>query len=116
MAFGLLIRGFEAAVKERDGQRLFETYKLLLLIYKSQKHPKYVTLHYLIKVCAILPEFEAERIKWNRVVNLHGGRACNIPLDLRKEHQDKLLKILSKGLGLIWMNKVLHGLQALLML
>lgn len=101
MAFGLLIRGFEDAVKEGDGQRLFETYKLLLLIYKSHKHPKYayVTLHYLIKVCAILPEFEAERLKWNRVVNLHGGKACNIPLDLRKEHQNKLLKILWKGLG-----------------
>ena len=101
MAFGLLIRGFEDAVKEGDGQRLFETYKLLLLIYKSHKHPKYayVTLHYLIKVFAILPEFEAERLKWNRVVNLLGGKACNIPLDLRKEHQNKLLKILWKGLG-----------------
>ena len=100
-AFGLLIRGFEDAVKERDGKRLFETCKLLLLIYKSHKHPKYayVTLHYLIKVCAILPEFEGERFKWNRFVNLHGGRACNIPLDLRKEHQNKLLKILWKGLG-----------------
>ena len=36
----LLIRGFEDAVKEGDGQCLFETYKLLLLIYKSHKHPK----------------------------------------------------------------------------
>ena len=118
MAFGLLIRGFEDAVKEGDGQRLFETYKLLLLIYKSHKHPKYayVTLHYLIKVCAILPEFEAERLKWNRVVNLHGGKACNIPLDLRKEHQNKLLRSYGRDWGLIWMNKVLHGLQALLML
>ena len=35
--------------------------------------PKYAheTLHYLIKVCAILPKFEAGRPKWNRVVNLN---------------------------------------------
>lgn len=92
---------FEDAVKEGDGQRLFEIYKLLLLIYKSNKHPKYayVTLLYLVKICAILPEFEAERLKWNRAVNLYGGKACNIPLDLRKEHQNNLLKILWKGLG-----------------
>lgn len=69
--------GFENAVKEGDEQRLFETYKLLLLIYKSDQHPKYAyeTLHYLIKFCAIL--FEAGRPKWNSVVNLHGGKACN---------------------------------------
>ena len=77
MTFGLLIMGFEDAVKEGDEQWLFETYKLLLLIYKSHQHPKfaYETLHYLIKVCAILPKFEAGRSKWNRFVNLHGGKA-----------------------------------------
>ncbi len=92
---------FEDAVKEGDGQRLFEIYKLLLLIYKSTKHPKYayVTLLYLAKICAILPEFEAERLKWNRVVNLYGGKACNVPLDLRKEHQNNLLKILWRAVG-----------------
>lgn len=36
---------------------------------------------------------------WNRVVNLYGGKACNVPLDLRKEHQNNLLKILWKALG-----------------
>lgn len=65
--------GFEDAVKEGDEQWLFETYKLLLLIDKSHHHPKYAheTLHYLINVCPILPEFEAGRPKWNRVVNLN---------------------------------------------
>ena len=88
-------------MKEGDGQRLFETYKLLLLIYKANKHPKYayVTLHYLAKICAILPEFEAERLKWNRFINLYGGKASNIPFDLRKEHQNNLLKIMWKEVG-----------------
>lgn len=92
---------FEDAVKEGDGQRIYELYKLFLLIYKSHKHTKYayVTLHYLVRISAILPEFEADRPKWNRVVNLHGGKACNVPMDLRKEHQNNLLKILWKALG-----------------
>lgn len=92
---------FEDAVKEGDGQRIYELYKLFLLIYKSHKHTKYayVTLHYLVRISAILPEFEADRLKWNRVVNLHGGKACNVPMDLRKEHQNNLLKILWKALG-----------------
>lgn len=33
------------------------------------------------------------------MVNLYGGKACNIPLDLRKEHQNNLLKTLWKSLG-----------------
>lgn len=101
LALGLILMGFEDAVKEGDGQRLFETYKLLLLIYKSNKHPKYayVTLHYLARICATLPKFEAERLKWNRVINLHGGKACNVPLDLRKEHQNNLMKTLWKAVG-----------------
>lgn len=92
---------FEDAVKEGDGQRIYELYQLFLLIYKSHKHTKYayVTLHYLVRISAILPEFEADRLKWNRVVNLHGGKACNVPMDLRKEHQNNLLKILWKALG-----------------
>ena len=88
-------------MKEGDGDRIYELYKLLLLIYKSHKHPKYayVTLLYLVRISAILPEFEAERLKWNRVVNLHGGKACNVPMDLRKEHQNNLMKVLWKALG-----------------
>ena len=72
MVFGLIIMAFEDAVKEGDGQRVYDLYKLLLLIYKYNKHPKYayVTLHYLVRIAALLPEFDAERLKWNRVVNL----------------------------------------------
>lgn len=88
MVFGLFIRGFEDVVKEGDGQRFFEIYKLLFLIYKFYKYFKYVyvILYYFIKVCVILFEFEVERFKWNRVVNLYGGKVCNIFLDLRKEY------------------------------
>jgi len=101
LTFGLILMAFEDAVKEGDGQRLYEIYKLTLLIYKAKKHPKYayVNLLHLVKISAVLPEFEAERLKWNRFVNTHGGKACNIPLDLRKEHQNHLLKVLWRALG-----------------
>jgi hypothetical protein len=72
-----------------------------LLIFKANKHPKYayVNLLYLVKICAILPEFEAERMKWNRFINTRGGKGLNIPLDLHKEHQNRLLKVMWRALG-----------------
>lgn len=81
MGLGLLFMAFEDALKEGDGQHIFETYKPLHLVYKSKKHPKcaYVTLHYLTRICATFPKFGAERLKWNRAFNLHGGKACNVP-------------------------------------
>jgi len=101
MSFGLLLMSFEDAVKEGDGQRLFNIYKWMLLLYKANNHPKYayINLLYLVKICAILPEFEAERLKWNRFINNKGGKGLNIPLDLHKEHQNKLLKTMWRALG-----------------
>lgn len=74
--FGLVLLSFEDAVREGDGQRLFEIYKLLLLIYKSKGHTKYAyaTLLYLVKICALFSEYEANRLKWNRFFNNHGGK------------------------------------------
>jgi len=92
---------FEDAVREGDGQRLFDIYKVTLLLFKAKQHPKYayVNLLYLVKICAILPEFEAERMKWNRFINTHGGKGLNIPLDLHKEHQNRMLKTMWRSLG-----------------
>jgi hypothetical protein len=89
----LIILAFEDSVNEGDGERLYDIYKLALLLYKSNNHFKYayVTLLNLVKICAILPEFEAERLKWNRFVNNQGKKGSNIPLDLKKEHQNRVL-------------------------
>lgn len=101
LMLGLIIMSFEDAVKEGDGERLFQLYKILLLIYKAHGHTKYayVTLLYLVKIHALLPEFEAHQLKWNRFYNTHGEKGKNIPLDLRKEHQNRLLKTMWKALG-----------------
>ena len=53
---------FEDAVKEGDGQCLFD-------VYKANGHTKYAyeTLLYLTKICSILPEFEAHRLKMGQI-------------------------------------------------
>jgi hypothetical protein len=101
LMFGLILMAFEDAVKEGDGQRLFEIYKLFLLLYKANGHTKYAyaTLLYLVKICSIFSEYEANRLKWNRFYNNHGGKGKNIPLDLKKEHQNKQLKKMWRALG-----------------
>lgn len=101
LSFGLLLFSFEDAVKEGDGQRLFDIYKVTMLLFKANNHPKYayINLLYLVKIHAILPQFEAERLKWNRFINTKGGKGLNIPLDLHKEHQNKLLKTMWRALG-----------------
>ena len=65
---------FNDAVKEGDGGRLFELYKLALLLYKTHGHYKYAyaVLLYLVKCIAILPPSQALRLKWNRTFNGSG--------------------------------------------
>ncbi|KXJ11322.1 hypothetical protein AC249_AIPGENE23166 [Exaiptasia diaphana] len=101
LAFGLVLFEFNDCIKEGDGERLYELYKLALLLFKSFGHTKYAyaVLLYLTKINYILTTSEAFRLKFNRFYNHHGGKGKNIPLDLRKEQQNRLLKTLWKGLG-----------------
>lgn len=101
LMIGLILMLFEDAIREGDGQSLFEIYKLFLLIYKSNGHTKYAyaTLLYLVKTCSIFSEYEADRLKWNRFYNNHGGKGKNIPFDLKKEHQNRQLKKMWRALG-----------------
>ena len=92
---------FSDAIKEGDSQRLFNLYKLVLLIYKCNGHFKYayIVLLYLVKCIAILSKFQAFRLKWNRFFNRSRGKRKNIPLDLEKEFQNKDLKVTWVALG-----------------
>ena len=91
LAFGLVLFEFKDAVKEGDGDRLFDTYKLALLLYKNHGHYKYAyaVLLYLVKCIAILPPSQALQLKWNRTYNISGLPGRNISLDLQKEHDNK---------------------------
>ena len=100
LAFGLLLFEFNDAIKERDGQRLYELYKLALLLYKANGKTKYsyVVLLYRVKISGILSENDAHNLKWNRFFNKHGKKAANIPLDLRMEQLNKCVKSMWRGL------------------
>ncbi len=101
LVYGLILFEFTDAIKEGDGDRLFDIYKLALLLYKVGGHYKYayITLFSLVKVNAILPQSIAHEMKWNRFFNKHGGKGKNIPLDLKMEQLNKILKSLWRSLG-----------------
>ena len=101
LVFGLFLFDFNDAIKEGDGERLFDLYKLAVVLYHTEGHTKYAytVLLYLTKVVAILPEFEAHQLKWNRFYNKYGGSGKNISLDLKKEQQNKVLKTFWRSLG-----------------
>ena len=74
LTFGAVMLEFNDAIKEGDGGRLFELYKLAMLWYKTHGHYKYAyaVLLYLVKCIAILPPSQALRLKWNRSFNGSG--------------------------------------------
>ena len=45
LAFALLLMSFDDAVKEGDGQRLFDIYKVTVLLFKANNHPKYAYIN-----------------------------------------------------------------------
>ena len=51
LTFGLILLEFNDAIKEGDGDRLFDIYKMALLLYKAHGHFKYahVVLLHLVK-------------------------------------------------------------------
>ena len=101
LTFGLILLEFNDAIKEGDGDRLFDIYKIALLLYKAHGHFKYayVVLLHLVKCICLLPEKQAHSVKWNRFYNGSGRQAANIPLDLKKEQQNRVLKSMWRALG-----------------
>lgn len=101
ISFGLILFELSDAIKEGDGERLYEVYKLALLLYHNHGHYKYAyaVLLYLVKCISILPPAQALRLKWNRFYNGRGIPGKNIPLDLKKEQQNRILKTMWRALG-----------------
>ncbi len=101
LTFGLLIMLFSDAVKEGDPRRLIRSIKIALLFLYTYGRVKYayVVLLFLAKIYAILPTGMAFELVHNRFFNATGKAGGNIPLDLRMEHLNKLLKIALKQLG-----------------
>ena len=92
---------FTDAVKEGDSASLLKFLKVALLILHRYNRVKYayVVLLFLAKVHAILSERLAFEVLQNRYYNSSGKAGGNIPLDLRMEHLNKLLKLALKQLA-----------------
>ena len=99
LAFGLFMADINDAIKEGDGMRLVDSYKLPLLfptIMVTQIRP--MPLH-LVQLKAFLPESKALDLEHNCFHNEHGGNGCNISLDLRKEQDHHTIKPMWNSLG-----------------
>ena len=101
LTFGLLMMLFSDAVKEGDSESLLKFLKVALLMLHSYNRVKYayVVLLFLAKVYGILSEKLAFEVLHNRFFNRSGKAGGNVPLDLRMEHLNKLLKIALKQLA-----------------
>lgn len=101
LALGLTLFEFHDAIKEGDGKRLHDLYRFLLLLYKANHKTKYayVSLLYLVKIEVILSESNSHNLIWNRFFNKNGSIAGNIPLDLRMEQLNKIVKTMWRSLG-----------------
>ncbi|XP_028408226.1 uncharacterized protein LOC114530810 [Dendronephthya gigantea] len=101
LTFGLLLMEFNDGIKEGDGERLIDVYKVALLLFKEHGKTKYAyeVLLLLVKINGILSKYDAHNLKWNRFFNKHGIKGGNIPLDLRMEQLNKIVKTLWRSLG-----------------
>ncbi len=101
LALGLMLRNFDDAVKEGDGERILRCWKMAMLIFRAHHHHKYAlaTLHLQAFTQAILTPRQAHCLTWNRTVNNHGGKGKNISMDIRLEHLNNFTKGLLKHLG-----------------
>ena len=101
LTFAMLLMEFSDPLKEGDGDKLFDVYKVALLLYKTHGHFKcaYAVLLHLVKCISILPEQQALSCKWNKFYNGSGGKGRNISLDHKKEQQHSVLKSMWRALG-----------------
>ena len=56
-------------------------------------------LYQLFQLNALLTPRDAEKLFWNRSVNIQGGPGNNVPCDLGLEHDNHLFKDICGGLG-----------------
>ena len=100
---GYLFFNFLDAIKEGDGDRIIRQYKYFMLHCKADgtHSTKYALecLYQLFLVYALSTPRDSERFVWNRSVNNHGKKACNIPLDESTEHSNNFIKQCIRNLG-----------------
>ena len=101
LTLGLLWLGFHDAIREGDGDRMVRYWKMLLVLFKSTRHPNYAkegTL-LLMQFKYHLSERQREQLLWSRCINTRGYAGCNVPCDLHLEFLNKRLKGAVRGMG-----------------
>ena len=100
---GYLFFNFLDVIKEGDGDRVIRQYKYLMFYCKADgtHSTKYALecLYQLFLVYALLTPRDSERFVWNRLINNHGKKGCNIPLDESTEHSNNFVKQCIRKLG-----------------
>ena len=99
LTFNLLLRSINDAIKEGDGERLFEFFRVALLYFKCY----YGRTKYAYSVIKSLFRIQMEPsaaffLIWERFINTRGMRGCNISQDLHLEHLNNFLKELLRDL------------------
>lgn len=100
LTLGLLWLGFNDAIKEGDGDKVFVYWKFLLLVFKRGGCRNYAieAVNLLYQTHTLSPRLVAQ-LKWGRFINTHGRQGCNIAGDLHLEHLNKRLKGILRNLG-----------------
>ena len=82
------------AIHEGDGDRIIRAWKFMLLNFRFGRHTNYALEAFQLQTMlnATATPTVAHQLKWSRVVNVHGGTGCNIPVDLHNEHLNRMLK------------------------
>ena len=88
----LLLRDVNDCIREGNGERLLECYKVALLYFKCYGHTKYAyTILKLLFRIKIQPH-SAFQLIWGRFINTSGKKGRNISQDLHLEHLNRFLK------------------------
>ena len=98
--FGFLALEFTDAWSEWDGERIIRYWGVFLLHFFATGRRKYALEALRLKLqLASLPSPLAHQLKWNRLVNTHGGPGRNIPCDLHNEYVNKLFQEIIANIG-----------------
>lgn len=99
----ITVHYWQIAIKEGDGERIMQQYKLIMLYCKadgshSTKYPL-ECLYQFFLVFALLSQRDSERFVWNRSVNNSGSKGANIRIDEDTEHDNNAIKQGIRNLG-----------------
>ncbi|XP_003729577.2 uncharacterized protein LOC586013 isoform X1 [Strongylocentrotus purpuratus] len=96
---GLGERARYDAIRENDGDRIISHWRFDMVDFYNMQHPKYFIegFHLLTDMNGGVPERVAHQLKWNRTVNVRGGRGHNISMDLAMDHLKEEFKVAVKS-------------------